>query len=159
MVAATALTVIIGGLNVAGVAAGNSESVSSRPRCATRAAHVVPERTEGTATQAVAIVDVVNTGPACEARIRASLTVVRGGHKLDAVHGNPVAYESDWQLRHGRTMLFAAWWGNWCGGGHKSRFRARAAFGPSTATSVYSVLPACLSRHHPSQLTGVLSPH
>lgn len=155
-VIASAVTVIITGLSLAGGAAGGSRLLSSLPRCATRAIHVVRQRSEGTATQAVTFVAVLNTGPACALHAAASLTVVEDGKKLSAVRGNPVTYEANWKLRRGQTLLFDAWWGNWCGGRQRSRFRARATVGKSTASAPYSVLPVCLSSRHPSDLTGVL---
>lgn len=157
--AASAVSLTGGCLAVAGAAAGSSRAISSLARCATGTIDLVPERTEGTATQAVAFVAVLNTGAACALRTAASLTVLDDGKKLDAVRGNPVTYEANWKLRHGRTLLFSAWWGNWCGGHQKSRFKARSAVGTSTVSVAYSVLPVCLSSHHPSRVTGVLLAH
>ena len=153
---ASTVTLSVTGLALAAGVAGSFASAGSLPRCKTGSIHLVVERSEAAATQAVAFVAVLNTGSACLVHATASLSVVADGRKLDAVRGNPVTYAANWVLRRGRTLLFDAWWANWCGNRQKSRFRARSVFGQTTASAAYPVLPLCLSPHHPSDLTGVV---
>jgi hypothetical protein len=115
---------------------------------------VVLPRTEGTATQAVAFLSVSNDSRSCQLVETASLTVMRSGARITSIRGNPVSYRINETIAHGATMLFAAWWANWCAS-RSGIFRVRASLGMLATTGPYNVLPECLGASTPSRLRGV----
>jgi hypothetical protein len=122
-------------------------------RCSTSSLHLVLPRTQGTATQAVAFLSVSNRGGSCKLIATSSLTVMHNRARVAAIRGNPVSYTIKQTIAHGTTMLFDAWWANWCAS-RSGLFRVRGVLGTITATAPYNVLPACLGASAPSRLRG-----
>jgi hypothetical protein len=114
---------------------------------------VIEPSTQGTATQAVAFVAVLNDGSACRVDAIATLTVTQAGRPVRSILGNPVRETIHATIGHGITTLFDAWWANWCG--NRRAFRAQATFGPGSASGPYQVLPECITRSAPSRLRPV----
>jgi hypothetical protein len=123
------------------------------PACAAATPLVIEPSTQGTATQAVAFVSVLNNGGACRVDAIASLTVMQAGRPVRSILGNPVRETIRTTIGHGITPLFDAWWANWCGNGRP--FRALAAFGSGSASGPYHVLPECLAHTSASRLRAV----
>jgi hypothetical protein len=131
-------------------------ATAPRPRCADASIRLVLPQTQGTATQAVAFLSVRNRAAACRLVATASLSVTRDGARIGAVSGNPVTYRINETIGHGMTMLFDAWWANWCAT-RSGSFRARGVLGRKSGWAGYRYLPVCLSASHPSSLRGVRS--
>ncbi len=140
---------------VAIVVAGQHADAANAPaRCPNGSVRLVLGKTEGTATQMVAFLSVLNRGVACQLITAASLTVMHKGVRVPAIRGNPVSYRVNQTIGHGTTMLFDAWWENWCGS-RSGPFRVRGALGAQTATAPYPYLPDCIGASGPSRLRGV----
>jgi len=115
---------------------------------------VVLPAAQGTATQAVAFLSVRNGAAPCRLVASASLTVTRNGTRVTSIPGNPVTYRVDETIGHGTTMLFDAWWANWCAT-RSGTFRARGVLGTKSGWADYHYLPVCLGASFPSSLRGV----
>jgi hypothetical protein len=136
------------------LAAVAAADAATAPTCANAALSLVVPRTEGTATQAVAFVELRVRGRACRiGDAVAALTVVRHGARVPSIRGNPVRYRIAGTFEPGTWMLFDVWWANWCGA--RGGFRARATMGPLSASAPYEVMPYCDSPGSPSSLHGV----
>ncbi len=140
------------------LAATQARATTGPLRCANASIGLVLPKTEGTATQAVAFLSVRNRAAACRLVATASLSVTRNGARVGAVRGNPVTYRIDETIGHGTTMLFDAWWANWCAT-RSGSFRARGVLGTKSGWAGYHYLPVCLSASRPSSLRGVRSPN
>ena len=102
----------------------------------------------------VAFVSIRNRGVACLLQATASVTVTRNAARVTSIRGNPASYRISETIGTGTTMLFDAWWGNWCAS--RSRpFRAVAAVGTLRAGAPYPYLPVCIDARHHSSLRGV----
>jgi hypothetical protein len=101
----------------------------------------------------VAFLSILNRGVACRLIATASLTVVRHGARVVSIRGNPVSYRINQTIAHGATMLFDAWWSNWCGS-RSDAFRVRGVIGALTASGPYNVLPECLGARASSRLAS-----
>jgi hypothetical protein len=135
------------------IGAQHADASNTLARCSNRSLQVVLPRTEGTATQAVAFLSILNRGVACRLIATASLTVVRHGARVVSIRGNPVSYRINQTIAHGATMLFDAWWSNWCGS-RSDAFRVRGVIGALTASGPYNVLPECLGARASSRLAS-----
>lgn len=140
------------------LAATQAPASTGPPRCANASIDLVLPQTQGTATQAVAFLSVRNRAVACRLVTTASLSVTRDGARVGAVRGNPVTYRINETIGHGTTMLFDAWWANWCAT-RSGSFRARGVLGTKSGWAGYRYLPVCLSASHRSSLRGVRSPN
>jgi hypothetical protein len=129
-------------------------AATAPPACAWRSVSVVVPLTEGTATQSVAFLSVRNRAAPCRLVASASLTVTRNGATVTSIRGNPVSYRVDETIGHGTTLLFDAWWANWCTT-RSGSFRAHGALGPKSGWAGYRYLPVCLGASSPSSLRGV----
>ena len=124
------------------------------PRCASSSLSVVAPRPQGTATQMVAFVSILNRGVACRLEATASLTVTRNAAPVTSIRGNPASYRINQRIGAGTTVLFDAWWGNWCAS-RSGPFRAVGAVGKLRAAASYPYLPVCIGAGHVSSLRGV----
>jgi hypothetical protein len=131
-------------------------SSTAPPACAWRSVSLVLPASQGTATQSVAFLSVRNAAVRCRLVASASLTVTRNGTRVRSIRGNPVSYRVDETIGHGTTMLFDAWWGNWCAT-RRGSFRARGVLGTKSGWAGYRYLPVCLGDSSPSRLRGVRS--
>jgi hypothetical protein len=91
---------------------------------------------------------------ACRLVATASLTVTRNRVRVTSIRGNPVTYRIDETVGHGTTMLFDAWWANWCAT-RSGAFRARGVLGRKSGWAGYRYLPVCLDASSRSSLRGV----
>ena len=112
------------------------------PSCVAGQLSLTVPQTQGTAQQEVAFVSIRNSGSACHVMALSTLTVVQAGKPVRSIRGNPAREKISGTIRHGMTTLFDAGWSNWCG--NRRAFRARATFGPETASGPYPS-PVCLS--------------
>jgi hypothetical protein len=149
---------------VAAIAAGTlilaaaqaAGAVHTAPPCAPRQLRLEAPVMQGTATQAVASVTIVNRGEACLLVASTTLTIRRDGARVASIISNPVRLRIDGTLYHGTTLLYNAWWSNWCGA--RSGLRALATVGALAASARYRVLPVCNTRRSPSRLQGIPEP-
>jgi hypothetical protein len=145
-------------LGAVGVAVQHAEaSTTPAAPCAESSLRVVVPRTEGTATQIVAFLSVANRGGRCQLVTSTSLIVIRNGARVASIRGNPVSYRINQTIGHGTTVLFDAWWGNWCAD-RSGSFRVRGVLGAMSATAPYLILPLCIGASEPSRLRGVRAP-
>ncbi len=136
------------------VAGQHADAANAPARCPSGSVRLVLGKPEGTATQMVAFLTAFNRGTECKLATAASLTVIRGGVRVAAIRGNPVSYRINQTINHGTTMLFDAWWANWCGS-RSGAFRVRGALGALTAAAPYPYLPVCIAASEPARLRGV----
>jgi hypothetical protein len=148
-----AVGVALAFLAVSALSLAGAVATPATPACSAATPLVIEPSTQGTATQAVAFVSVLNDGSACQVEAVATLTVVQAGRLVRSILGNPVRETIRATIRHGVTPLFDAWWANWCG--NRGPFRALATFGSGSASGPYQVLPTCIMRGARSRLQSV----
>lgn len=139
------------------IAARQADASSAPARCSNGSLRVIVEPTQGTAAQAVAFLSVANAGGACRLLATGSLTVMRNGSRVASIRGNPVSYRIEQTINRGTTMLFDAWWANWCAT-RTGDFAVRGVLGALSASGPYHVLPECIGAGKPSRLHGVRAP-
>ena len=149
-----AAAVAAGALGAGAVAPAGAAHAA--PPCTLRQLHLAAPITQGTATQAVASVTIVNRGVACLLATSTTFTVRRDGARVAAIVSNPVRLRIDGTLYRGSTLLYNAWWSNWCGA--RRGLRALATVGALTSSARYRVLPVCDTRGAPSRLEGIPEP-
>jgi hypothetical protein len=136
------------------VLAVQAPAATVTPACAWSSLSIVLPAAQGTATQSVAFLSVRNRAAPCRLVATASLTVTRDVLRVASIRGNPVTYRIDETIAHGTTMLFDAWWGNWCAT-RSGTFRVRGVLGTKSGWAGYHYLPVCLGASSPSSLRGV----
>ncbi len=110
---------------------------------------------QGTATQYVVWLLVVNRGTACTDDATAAIAFDHSGSPLP-VPSNPVRFEAEWVFRHGPNTPFHIWWENWCG--PRTGLAVRATVGPLSTVAPLVPLPECLSHNQPSLLAVFAGP-
>ena len=149
MAAIAAGTLVLAAAQAAGAA-------RTAPPCAPRQLSLEAPVTQGTAGEAVASITVVDRGVACRLATSTTLTIRRDGATVASIVGNPLRLRIDGTLYRGSTLLYNAWWSNWCG--ERNGLGARAAIGALRASARYRALPACDARRSPSRLEGIPEP-
>jgi hypothetical protein len=134
--------------------AAAAPAASAPPACAWGSLSVVLPAAQGTATQSVAFLSVRNGAAACRLVATASLTVTRNRVRVTSIRGNPVTYRIDETIGHGTTLLFDAWWANWCAA-RSGAFRAHGVLATLSGWAGYRYLPVCLRASSTSSLRGV----
>jgi hypothetical protein len=109
---------------VAGLGAAVAAAAPGVPVCPGATPLLIEPQTQGTSSEAVAFVTVLNGGSACHVHAVVGVAVVRGGRVVRSIRGNPVSERLGGTVRRGVTTVLGVWWSNWCGDRHA--FRARA---------------------------------